>query len=276
MRNLNANNIVVTINNRYPIDVKCIQSFNTSQYLSVTAMDAFLELCILRDLQLVTAFNEVNSDKAGYVPRTGCTYLNSQFARLLMQSDLSVEQFISDNLVADLIQNQSFQRSYRIIIPLLWRTGDSEEWLLIIVESSAQTVHFLFAKFSGVIESQISDDAKAALSVSIQEKLEAVLTSQQQQLVVANTNENNQPTITWTFVNHFNSTSEDVLTESQKRIPLAHNRGVPAKSDSGIYIMHSIECDYFDVPIFAHLDVDWQNIRHNLAYCVINEQLMIS
>ena len=213
MRSLNANSIVVTINNRYPIDVKCIQSFNTGQYLSVIAMDAFLELCVLRDLQLVTAFNEVNSDdKAGYVPRTGCTYLNSQYARLLMQLDLILEQFISDNLVADLIQKQLFIQSYRTIIPLLWK-GDNNEWLLIIVDTPNHTVHFIFAKFNGDIESQISDDAKAALSVSLKEKLEAVLTAQQQLVVANNTNENNQPIIVWTFVNHFNSASDDVITE---------------------------------------------------------------
>jgi hypothetical protein len=242
-------------------------------------MDAFLELCVLRDSQLVTAFNEANSDKAGYVPRSGCTYLNSQYAGLLMQTDLSVEQFLSDNLVADLIQKQLFLHSYRTIIPLLWK-GDNNEWLLIIIDCSNQSVHFIFAKFSGVIESQISDDAKAALSVSLKEKIEAVFTAQQQQqqqlLVVGNNNETNQPMIPWTFVNHFNSAPDDILTEPQKRIPLSHNRGVPSKSDSGIYIMHSIECDYFDTPIFAHLDADWQNIRHNLAYCIINEQLMIS
>jgi hypothetical protein len=142
MRNFNANSIVVTINNRYPIDVKCIQSFKTGQYLSVTA---FLELCVLRDSQLVTAFNEVNSDKAGYVPRSGCTYLNSQYAGVLMQTDLSVEQFLSDNLVADLIQKQLFLHSYRTIIPLLWK-GENNEWLLIIIDCSNLVSAFYICK----------------------------------------------------------------------------------------------------------------------------------
>ena len=44
MRNLNPNSIIVSINDKYPIDVKCIQSFSSGQFLSEIAMDAFLEL----------------------------------------------------------------------------------------------------------------------------------------------------------------------------------------------------------------------------------------
>ena len=71
MRNFNANSIVVTINNRYPIDVKCIQSFKTGQYLSVTAMDAFLELCVLRDSQLVQHLTKLTAIRLAMFQEVG-------------------------------------------------------------------------------------------------------------------------------------------------------------------------------------------------------------
>lgn len=184
MRNLNANSIVVTINNKYPIDVKCIQSLKSDQFLSEKAMDAFLELCAVRDLQLVTAFNEVNIDKAGYITRLGSTYLNSQFSSLLMQSDLSVEELLRHDLVQTLLQNHTIQKSYRTIIPILWKGDHHEEWFLIILDTSNHTVNFIFTRFSATIESPISDDSKAALTVNLREKLEVLLsrvTIQQQQ-----------------------------------------------------------------------------------------------
>ena len=141
----------MTVNNKYPIDVKCIQSFNINQQLSEKAMDAFLELCVLRDAQLVTAYNEVNHDKAGFVPRLGCMYLLSTFAILLMQPDVSVEQFLNYDLVQGLIRKQTFQKSYRTVIPLFWK-GDPNEWFLIIVDSSNHSVNFIFTKYSAVIE----------------------------------------------------------------------------------------------------------------------------
>lgn len=85
-----------------------------------------------------------------------------------------------------------------------------------------------------------------------------------------------QPPIPWTFVNYFNSATEDQPVDSQRRIPLTHNHGVPEKAASGIYIIYFVECDYFDAPIFAPLDMDWINIRRTLAYCIINEQLLLS
>lgn len=120
-RDLNPNSIVVTVNNTLPIDVKCIQSFNEHQCLNEKAMDAFLELCMLRDLQLVSAYNEVNADKASFIARVGSTYLTSQFANLLMQVDLSVEQFLTHDLVKELVRNQTMTKSYRTVIPIFWR-----------------------------------------------------------------------------------------------------------------------------------------------------------
>ena len=296
MRNLNPNSIIVTVNNKYPIDVKCIQSFNINQQLSEKAMDAFLELCVLRDAQLVTAYNEVNHDKAGFVPRLGCMYLLSTFAILLMQPDVSVEQFLNYDLVQGLIRKQAYQISYRSVIPLFWK-GDPNEWFLIIVDSSNHSVNFIFTKYSAVIDSQICDDAKAALCVDLKEKLSGLLSAQPtpptptptpptttiittdadegQQLI----DHHQQPTIIiqWTFINHFSSTgTDDLHTDPHRRIPLSHYHCVSEKTALGIYIMYSIECDYFDTPIFAPLETDWLNIRRNLAYCIINEQLMLS
>jgi hypothetical protein len=286
MRNLNANSIVVTINNKYPIDVKCIQSLKSDQFLSEKAMDAFLELCAVRDLQLVTAFNEVNIDKAGYITRLGSTYLNSQFSSLLMQSDLSVEELLRHDLVQTLLQNHTIQKSYRTVIPILWKGDHHDEWFLIILDTSNHTVNFIFTRFSATIESPISDDSKAALTVNLREKLEVLLsrvTIQQQQqqqpaddITIGEPNIEQQPPIPWTFVNYFNSATEDQPVDSQRRIPLTHNHGVPEKAASGIYIIYFVECDYFDAPIFAPLDMDWINIRRTLAYCIINEQLLLS
>ena len=289
MRNLNANSIVVTINNKYPIDVKCIQSLKSDQFLSEKAMDAFLELCAVRDSQLVTAFNEVNIDKAGYITRLGSTYLNSQFSNLLMQSDLIVEELLSHDLVQELLRNQTIQKSYRTIIPILWKGDPHDEWFLIILDTSNHTVNFIFTRFSAIIESSISDDLKAALTVNLREKLEVLLsrvTIQQQQqqqqqqpvddIMIGEPNIEQQPPIQWIFVNYFNSATENQPVDSQRRIILSHNHGVLEKAASGIYIMYSIECDYFDAPIFAPLDMDWINIRRTLAYCIINEQLMLS
>ena len=244
-------------------------------------MDAFLELCVLRDAQLVTAYNEVNHDKAGYVPRIGCTYLLSTFATLLMQPDVSLEQFLNYDLVQGLVRQQVFQKSYRTIIPLFWR-GDPNEWFLIIVDTSNHSVNFIFTKFSEVVDSQICSDAKAALCVGLKEKLEGLLSSQPPASTSTTTDleeqlTDQQPVIQWTFVNHFNSIGmDDSHADPLRRIPLSHNHGVSEKSASGIYIMYSIECDYFDTPIFAPLETDWLNIRRNLAYCIINEQLMLS
>eukprot|EP01035_Chromulina_nebulosa_P021534 gene21534-27882_t len=241
MRNLNANSIVVTINNKYPMDVKCMQSLKSDQFLSEKAMDAFLELCAVRDSQLVTAFNEVNIDKAGYITRLGSTYLNSQFSSLLMQSDLSVEELLRHDLVQALLQNHTIQKSYRTVIPILWKGGGDhhDEWFLIILDTSNHTVNFIFTRFSAMIESPISDDSKAALIVNLREKLEVLLspvTIQQQQqqqpaddITIGEPNIEQQPPIPWTFVNYFNSATEDQPVDSQRRIPLTHNHGVPEK-----------------------------------------------
>ena len=283
VRNLNPNSIVLTVNNKLPIDVKCIQSFNEHQCLNEKAMDAFLELCMLRDLQLVTAFNEVNADKAGFIPRVGSTYLTSQFANLLMQADLNLEQFLSHDLVKDLVQRQAITKSYRTVIPLFWRGESYSEWLLIIVDTSFHTVNFIFTKFNTIIESPIGDDAKTALCSSLRDKIGAILlaapplpTTMQPQ-----PSDQHQPDqqslVQWTHINHFNSTDVDSnITEPQKRIPLSQNHGVSERASSGVYIMYCIECDYFDAPIFAPLESDWLNIRRNLAYCILNEQLMLS
>ena len=276
MRNLNPNSIIVSINDKYPIDVKCIQSFSSGQFLSEIAMDAFLELCNVRDLQLVTAFNEVNVDKSGYIPRIGCTYLNSQFSSLLMQSDFSVDRFTAHDLVQELIQKQTFRKSYRTFIPVLWTGDHRNEWLLIIMDTSNHTINFIFTKFSVVVESSVSEDEKAALTVSLRGKLEIILSQinlppdQEEQKV------EQQQQIEWTFVNYFNSSLEEQSADPHRRIPLSHYQGISEKAGSGIYIMHTIECEYFDAPLFAPLEHDWINIRRNLAYSIIKEQLMIS
>ena len=276
MRNLNPNSIIVTINDKYPIDVKCIQSFNSGQFLSEIAMDAFLELCYVRDSQLVTAFNEVNVDKSGYIPRIGCTYLNSQFSSLLMQSDLSVEQFTAHGLVQELIQKQTIFKSYRTFIPVFWPGNHRNEWLLIVLDNSYHTANIIFTKFSVVNESSISEDEKAALTISLGEKLEILLSQVNLQPDHEEQKVEQQQQKKWTFVTYFNSTTEEQSADPHRRIPLSHYQGVSEKAGSGIYIMHIIECEYFDAPLFAPLELDWINIRRNLAYCIIKEQLMIS
>ena len=279
-RDLNPNSIVLTVNNKLPIDVKCIQSFNEHQYLNEKAMDAFLELCMLRDLQLVSAFNEVNADKASFIARLGSTYLTSQFANLLMQVDLSVEQFLTHDLVKELVQKQTMIKSYRTVIPIFWRGESYSEWLLVIVDTSNRTVNCIFTKFNTIIDSSIGDDAKTALCCNLRDKIGAILSttsplpttggqSVEQQL-------DQQPLLQWTHVNHFNSAGSDLnITEQQKRIPLSQNHGVSEKATTGIYIMYCIECDYFDAPLYAPLESDWLNIRRNLAYCILSEQLML-
>ena len=201
-----------------------------------------------------------------------------------MQADLSAEQLLTLDFVKELVQQQAMTKRYRTVIPIFWKGESYSEWLLIIVDTSNYTVNYIFTKFNGIIDSAISDDAKTALCASLKDKLGAILsatpslsTAGQQALQSDEQQPDQQPLQQWTHVNHFNSTIlNSSITEPQKRIPLSQNHGVSEKTASGIYIMYCIECDYFDAPMFAPLESDWLNIRRNLAYCILNEQLMIS
>ena len=74
---------------------------------------------------------------------------------------------------------------------------------------------------------------------------------------------------------------KSIFQNPQERIPLSCHRtpytmnaAVKLQTDSGLYILYAMECDYSDAPIYA-IDFDWIVLRRKFAYWLLNSQLII-
>jgi hypothetical protein len=250
------------------VSVRVFQSFQAGQLLSKEGMDAVLQLFINRDQQMCEAYAQVNEKKPGYVPRSESFYVKSDLSSILMREQ-SLDSMLADPSVSFCIRKQLFVKAYRCIIPLLWE--QKNEWILIIIDPSAHSVHTIYPKYSADVMQASSGDEKASNSILLTDKLSAILSAP------TNTQETNQVNRTWQFYCIYNSSgTHDILKDNiNHRTPTGMDCGISQHRDSGIYILHAMECDYYDCPIFNTIAEDWNIIRMKTAHCVLNKQLII-
>lgn len=137
-------------------------------------MDAVLQLFINRDHQLCEAYAQVNEKKPGYVPRSESFFIKSNLSTILM-CEQSIESMLADPSVLLCIQKQFFMKAYRCIIPLLWEIKN--EWLLIIIDPSTNSVHTIYPKYTTEVVQSSSGDERVANSIVLRDKLSAILST---------------------------------------------------------------------------------------------------
>jgi len=127
------------------------------------------------------------------------------------------------------------------------------EWILLILDISTRTVHFIYSKYgTNNILSASDYDARVALNLLLRTTLSAFIgqsesindqqQQQQQQQPIPPTQQ-----VLWQF--KYSNPQEDTIT-AYSRSPSGMPGSIESKLDSGIYISHAIECDYSDVPVF--------------------------
>ena len=268
------------------VSVRVFQSFQVGSYLSKEGMDAVLQLFINRDHQLCEAYAQVNEKKPGYVPRSESFFIKSNLSTIFMREQ-SIESMLADPSVLYCIQKQFFVKAYRCIIPLLWEIKN--EWLLIIIDSSTNSVHTIYPKYTTEVVQGSSGDERVANSIVLRDKLSAIVSASPSRSVNqpqgGGTNDQQQPLRTtpesnivpWQFYFTYNSSgTHDTFKDNiNNRTPDGMDCGVCRHHDSGIYILHAMECDYYDCPIFNTITEDWNIIRMKLSHCVLNKQLIL-
>jgi len=257
------------------VSVRVFRSFQAGQLLSKEGMDAVLQLFINRDQQMCEAYAQVNEKKPGYVLRSESFYVKSDLSSILMREQ-SLDSMLADPSVSFCIRKQLFVKAYRCIIPLLWE--QKNEWILIIIDPSAHSVHTIYPKYSADVIQASSGDEKVSNSILLKDKLSAILTETSTLLIPQPQQvEINQVTHTWQFYCIYNSSgAHDILKDNiNHRTPTGMDCGISQHHDSGIYILHAMECDYYDCPIFNTIAEDWNIIRMKTAHCVLNKQLII-
>ena len=187
----------------------------------------------------------------------------------------------------------SVANPYKIVIPFFWAV--KAQWLLFTVESRNNQIHFVFPKFTDPQLSQSNADNRANLTL---DRLAAVIAEADKIAPDLEAPKNNEPAISATATADVAPTIEPrrwtvVSQDPEARISASCHRA-PAHSilttiscilhllpgcvvnpvDSGIYIAYAIKCDWFDAPIFAQ-DADWESLRINFAYWVLNSQLLL-
>jgi len=274
--NLNANSEVVSIND-ISIKLRNIMSLKANNQMDGIIMDSLMALHRMRDKQICEAHALVNNRKPGYRARQVTFYFSSSLASTMFSEvDISIEDTLSKLEIQDLISvKRILVNSYRIIIPYFHTPF--MEWILLILDISTRTVHFIYSKYgTNNILSASDYDARVALNLLLRTTLSAFIgqsesindqqQQQQQQQPIPPTQQ-----VLWQF--KYSNPQEDTIT-AYSRSPSGMPGSIESKLDSGIYISHAIECDYFDVPVFFSPD-HLNTIRRKIAYGILNKQLPI-
>jgi hypothetical protein len=257
------------------VSVRVFQSFQAGQLVSVEGMDAVLQLFINRDQQMCEAYAQVNEKKPGYVPRSETFYVKSNLSNILMREE-SAESMLADPTIALCIRKQVLLKAYRCIIPLLWE--QKKEWILLIIDQLANSVYSIYPKYTAdVMQQASSGDERVSHSIVLKDKLSVILSASRTQPQEGNNLQQMQVTPDWQFYCIYNATgTNDILKDNiNHRTPAGMDNGVLQHNDSGIYILHAMECDYYDCPIFNTIAEDWNIIRMKIGHCILNKQLII-
>jgi len=267
--NLNANNEVVSIN-AISVKLRNIMSLKFHNQVDEILMDALMELHRMRDKQICEAHATVNNRKPGYRARQMSFYFSSLLSSTMFREDVPTENTLSKHVILSLITEQRILVNYyRIIIPYFH--APSLEWMLAILDISTRTVHFIYPKYSTNILSASDHDARIALNLVLRTILLMFIEQ------FGNINDQQPgpalplPQQAWQFKYH---NPQDDTIAVYSRSPSGMPGSIESKIDSGIYISHAMECDYFDVPVFfcpEHLNT----IRRKIAYGILNQQLPI-
>ena len=290
---LNSSSPLVTIG-VIVLTIETLRSFSSAHLLLPKAMDALMELCRDRDKQLCEAHKIVNERKQGYIPRLETLYLKSNVANILFSNEISISAAISSLDLSTLFNERAFTSHYRILIPYFW--SSKKEWILVIADNFTREIHIVFTKYSNVELYASTLDEREALTVFLSERLLEVLAyaytlgtllirpvEEEEIDERAEIDEGNQDPVTATAPPTVLATPQAwkvICQQPEKTIPMHCNRTpqamkdchVSSQEDSGIYIAHAIECDYFDAPIYAQ-EGDWTTIRKRFAYCILSNQL---
>lgn len=183
----------------------------------------------------------------------------------------SVESMLADPSIAFCIQKQLFVKAYRCIIPILWE--HKNEWILIIIDPSTRSVHTIYPKYTADVLQGSSGDERVSNSIFLRDKLNAILSASPPALQATP----DANIVSWQFYCIYNSTgANDTLKDNvNHRTPTGMDFGVSQHNDSGIYILHVMECDYYDCPVFNTIADDWNIIRMKISHCILNKQLII-
>ena len=253
------------------VSVSVFQTFQAGNLISKEGMDAVLQLFINRDQQMCEAYTQVNEKKPGYVQRSESFYIKSKLSDILMREQ-SVESMLADPSIAFCIQKQLFVKAYRCIIPILLE--HKNEWILIIFDPSTRSVHTIYPKYTADVLQGSSGDERVSNSIFLRDKLNAILSAASSPALQATPDAN---IVSWQFYCIYNSTGvNDTLKDNvNHRTPTGMDCGVSQHNDSGIYILHVMECDYYDCPVFNTIADDWNIIRMKISHCILNKQLII-
>jgi hypothetical protein len=266
----------------HAVTVRIFQSFQAGELLSREGMDAVLQLFINRDLQMCEAYAQVNEKKPGYTSRSETFYVKSNLSVILMR-DQSVESLLQDPTIRLCIQKRYFWTAYRCIIPVLW--DQANEWILITMDPTMHLVNIIYPKYTPDVLRDSSRDERVSNSIRLKDKIDAILLASSTVGGQYPPQPNNQlqqqlpeeSHSTWQYNYFYNiSGSENTLSDSiNNRSPEGMDCGISSNLDSGLYILHAMECDYYDCPIFNTTQDDWNAIRMKISHCVLNKQLIL-
>jgi hypothetical protein len=146
-------------------------------------------------------------------------------------------------------------------------------------------VNIIYPKYTPDVLRDSSRDERVSNSIRLKDKIDAILLASStvgqdppqpnnqlpQQLPAE------EPHSTWQYNYFYNiSGTENTLSDSiNNRSPEGMDCGISSNLDSGLYILHAMECDYYDCPIFNTTQEDWNAIRMKISHCVLNKQLIL-
>jgi len=177
--NMNLDSSVVIVGD-IDLSVRSIQTLDLKFLVNSFVMDAFMELCEQRDVQLCDAYRQVNESSRVFSLRLTSHFMKSNTANVLLDVEKTIESTVSNTLVQSLIVDKVLLRSYRTIVPYFW--GIKNEWILIVLESciasaSSMYIHFVYLRYSDDVVLSSTLDERVGLNLLIKERLEAVLSA---------------------------------------------------------------------------------------------------
>ena len=254
--NLHLHSPAVSLGNNLEIVVKSVQSLHLGYKIDHVAMDAMIYLFGARDLQLCDAHKQVNEKLRGYVQRERSQFLGSEISNLLFDGTASMESILQHPKILDIVTSKSVTTCYRTVIPYFWSTRG--EWVLAIIDTVTSSVHFIHPFYASDITAPISSDERSALNIFLKDKIEQVLRKTIGDEYVPGK---------WTFYMNIEENGRVFVINDTRTV-------VYNATDSGLYVLFAMECDYFDSPVYAPDPTHWTNFRTRMAYCLLNKQLL--
>lgn len=244
---MNSMDIAATIGD-INITHASVTSFNRGSLVDSDAMRVLVRLNEERDERICEAHFSVNAFKVGYIKRERSYYIKSEYADILMSpSKVGIRDLVRHSCFLSLLDDELFVQSYRVIFPYFLES--TKQWLLVSIYCTTRDVKIVSAECTNSVSSVTTAERKI-----FQDRLTILLNALDQKKRIGG---EDLPS-PWIF-----SFGVSVA-------------GLPCKidriSDSGVFIAYAMECDYFDVPMFAE-EIDWDGIRSNFVYWILNKEL---